>query len=129
MRENGSNTKSAVLGFLAGGIIGGSIALLYAPKTGREMRKQINKKKNEMINDAGEYIDIAKTKVVDMYSDGRDKVLDIISTGRETINEGTGKIKTAVLAGVGAFTDGASSNHRRNHRRTHTAAHSHAHKS
>jgi gas vesicle protein len=38
MEDNNRGTKGFLLGLLAGGVVGGIVALLYAPKSGRELR-------------------------------------------------------------------------------------------
>lgn len=52
------------IGLLAGAAIGGTIALLYAPRTGKESRQLIKDKATEVIDTArektGEVIDIVK---------------------------------------------------------------------
>ena len=45
MEEN-NMAKGLMIGFLAGGIVGGIIALLYAPKSGKELRNDIKLKKD-----------------------------------------------------------------------------------
>jgi gas vesicle protein len=55
------------LGVLAGAIIGGGIALLYAPKSGRETRGLIRTK-------SGEFYDVFKRKVVDVRQTVGEKI-------------------------------------------------------
>lgn len=45
MSEERGVAKGLFLGFLAGGIVGGVLALLYAPKSGKELRQDIRNKK------------------------------------------------------------------------------------
>jgi gas vesicle protein len=71
MLEEKGAAKGFLLGILAGGITGGLIALLYAPKSGRELRQDIGRKKDELIDDAEEYLDIAKNKASDIIASGR----------------------------------------------------------
>jgi gas vesicle protein len=42
------NTGSFITGLLAGVVIGGAIALLYAPKSGKETREQIRQKLDDL---------------------------------------------------------------------------------
>ena len=42
------NTSSFAKGFLLGGLIGAGLALLYAPRTGREMREEIKRRSSEL---------------------------------------------------------------------------------
>ena len=41
-RDNGINTKDFLIGALVGGIVGAVTALLLAPKSGKEMRSDLN---------------------------------------------------------------------------------------
>ena len=66
-----NSSKGLLLGFLTGGIVGASIALLYAPKRGKDLRSDIKSKAEGYRSDAEKYIDTAKEKVVeiiDIYS-------------------------------------------------------------
>jgi len=55
------------LGVLAGAAVGGVIALLYAPKSGRETRALIRAK-------SGEYYDVVKRKMGDVRHTVGDKI-------------------------------------------------------
>jgi gas vesicle protein len=44
------NLKAFGIGLLTGAIIGGAIALLYAPKTGKETRQLIKDKVTEVVD-------------------------------------------------------------------------------
>ncbi|MEO8512470.1 MAG: YtxH domain-containing protein [Ignavibacteria bacterium] len=115
MKEN-SSAKGIIIGFIAGGAIGGLAALLYAPKSGRELRKDISKKSKELINDGEEYLDSAKTKASEIISDGRKKAEEMIRDarskasaillqGRDYVTDEASRIKDAVKAGVDTFND------------------------
>jgi len=82
MDEN-KTSKGLLIGFLAGGVVGAAIALLYAPKSGREMREQIRHKKDELIDDTSEYLQIAKTKASDMINEGKRKSEELISDAKK----------------------------------------------
>ena|SRR5690349_12259921 len=123
MLEEKGATKGFLLGVLAGGITGGLIALLYAPKSGRELRQDIGKKKDELVSDAEEYYDIARTKATDIIANGRKKADELIldakakaSTiskgaermyvqGKDLVVDEASKIKDAVKAGVDSYKD------------------------
>jgi gas vesicle protein len=55
------------LGVLAGAAVGGVIALLYAPKSGKETRALIRAK-------SGEYYDVVKRKMGDVRHTVGDKI-------------------------------------------------------
>ena len=82
MDENKS-AKGAFLGFIVGGILGAAIALLYAPKSGRELRNDIRAKKDELLDDTSEYLQIAKTKASDLINEGKRKSEELISEAKQ----------------------------------------------
>lgn len=119
MSEEKGYTKGLLLGILAGGITGGLIGLFYAPKSGREFRKDIANKKNELIEEAGDYVESAKAKTSELFAggkkiaggltaDARRKASEIsqntehiYNSGKETISN----IKKAFKSGVEAYND------------------------
>lgn len=66
MQDNNksSSSSSFIKGFLFGGIIGAGLALLYAPKTGRELREEIKKRTSELKDEATKIVEqeLATTK-------------------------------------------------------------------
>jgi len=83
MSEERGMAKGLFIGFLAGGIVGGIIALLYAPKSGKELRADIKLKKDEILDDAEEYLDIAKHKAQDMINEGKKRSEELISDAKK----------------------------------------------
>jgi gas vesicle protein len=83
-RDNGSH----LVWFTAGAAIGATIALLYAPQTGRETRRYIGKKTRygrEVIAEAGG--DLAD-KGKELFEQGRrmaDQAADLFERGRKII--------------------------------------------
>ena len=77
---NKDNAIGFGIGLLTGAIIGGVIALLYAPKTGKETRQLIKDK---------------ATKVVDTL---KEKTSGVIDTVKEAASESSRKGKAAVKA-------------------------------
>ncbi len=75
--------KKIAAAFLLGGVIGAGFALLYAPKSGRETRRDIAKTarriKRETVNMVEDTID----SINDFAGDVKDKVSDIIDQGKE----------------------------------------------
>jgi gas vesicle protein len=118
--ENGMS-KGLLIGLLAGGVLGAVIALLYAPKPGKELRADIKNKAGEMIDDAEEYINVAKSKAVDIINEGKKRSENLITEARkraesllgdaekilsdakERVGTEESKLKSAVRAGAEAF--------------------------
>lgn len=69
--------------FLLGGLIGAVIALLYAPKSGRETRKDISKVARRVKKETSELIDDTIDNIHDFAGSIKDKVSDIIERGVE----------------------------------------------
>ncbi len=87
--NNGGN--GFLIGLIAGGAIGAIIGLLYAPKSGKELRDDIRLKSNEYLDDADKYIEEAKVKAKSLINDGKKKSDDLIaeakSKSKELLNE------------------------------------------
>ena len=85
-KDSGS---SSVVWFVAGAITGAAVALLYAPKSGRDTRKYLNKQtrnSREAVESGGkELMDRGK----DLYDRGRkiaDDAADLFERGRKLVN-------------------------------------------
>lgn len=124
--DNEGMAKGLLIGLLAGGVIGAIIALLYAPKSGKELRADIKKKTGEVMEDAEQYLEVAKSKAVDIINEGKKKSEQLISDAKKhagtlladaekilatakgkagTVVEEGEKVKSAFRAGVHAFKD------------------------
>ena len=104
MNEN-RNISGPIWGLIIGGALGSIIALLYAPKPGRELRSDIGKKTTEIINDSkkktGELWAGAKTKAGTMLEGAN----SFLSTGKEKILTEAEKVKEAFKAGAEAYSE------------------------
>ena len=132
MAQNDGYGKGLFLGFLTGGILGSVVALLYAPKPGRELRQDIRNKSDEYLGEAENYIEQARNKAQDLINDGKQKSEKLVSDakikvdallneaesiiaeakkkssrlvedGKEMVSKESGKIKNAVKAGVDTY--------------------------
>ena len=88
MSKNGNKANNAIW-FVVGGAIGAGIALLYAPKSGRETRRLINRKAERgklYLVDAGrDILDRGR----EIYEHGRkiaDEAQEILEKGRKLVN-------------------------------------------
>ena len=79
--ERSGIAKGLLIGFVAGAVAGAVTALLYAPKSGKELRSDIKQKANEFKDDAEK-----------RFADLRDRS-----------KEEGGSIATAFRAGVDAY--------------------------
>lgn len=134
MSRESNLSKGLMIGFLTGGIVGAAIALLYAPKSGKELRKDIKNKADEYYDEAEKYIDVAKDKASELINEGkkksevivadakrkaselyqdaekvfqgaRQKASETVNTTKETVIAESEKLKNAVKAGVDAYNE------------------------
>ncbi len=83
MAEQEESKNSFLIGFLAGSVVGAIVALLYAPKAGKELRADIRNKTNEVVESADEYISAARNKAVDIINEGKKKSEGLISEAKK----------------------------------------------
>jgi len=88
--DSGVGTGTVLLSFLAGAAVGVGAALLFAPKTGEELRGQIRDLTDDAVGKIKEYATDAQGKIRSSYEEGRDKVMEkksIISSAIEAGKE------------------------------------------
>src|SRR5690606_7349801 len=79
--------KNLLIGFLAGGAIGALLGLLFAPKSGRELREDIKNKSDEYLNEADRYITDARLKAKDLINEGKRKSEKLIADAKAKSEE------------------------------------------
>jgi gas vesicle protein len=90
--NKGISASTVFLSFLAGAAVGGGLALLVAPKTGKELREKI-----------AELTDDAVSKIKDYASEAQSKITATIEDGKELIKEKKTIISSAIEAGKEAM--------------------------
>lgn len=85
MKEELEVTKqrSILVPFLVGGLVGAGVAFLLAPKSGKDLRKDIK----------------------DIAEDTRNRVTHTIEKGKDLYVEGSAAVKSAIDAGKMAYTE------------------------
>ncbi|MBI5476924.1 MAG: YtxH domain-containing protein [Ignavibacteriales bacterium] len=119
--EKNSTAKGILIGLLIGSVVGAITALLYAPKSGKELRSDIKRKASDIADGASEYIKSTKNRTQEFINTGRSRSDQVVSDVREKAEHlmgdadkmlseireraGTesGKIKAAFKAGVNAY--------------------------
>ncbi|MCL2039654.1 MAG: YtxH domain-containing protein [Bacteroidetes bacterium] len=117
MKDDTSKVKTFLLGALIGGTVGAVTALLFAPKSGRELRRDIVDSTTDMYDKANDLIQEAKQKtnnivdsvkrqadsflhkVGDYYEDANGQ----ISTSTESVQQRFESLKDAARTGADAF--------------------------
>lgn len=90
--DRGFSAASVALGFILGGVLGASLALLFAPESGRRTRERLR----DLAADV-------RDKTVDLSEDLRDKAEDAVERGREVYEEKKSILSAAVQAGRDAM--------------------------
>jgi gas vesicle protein len=83
MAQNNGMTNGLVLGLFVGGIVGAALALLYAPKTGKELRADIKEKADDLLEEAEGYKQLAKSKVSEIVSEAKQRSDQLISDAQK----------------------------------------------
>jgi len=92
--EKGISTGTVLVSFVAGAAIGAGLALLYAPKSGSEMRETIADFAEDAVDKIKEYTKDAQEKIKSTIEDGKDAFVEkktilasAIEAGREAMNK------------------------------------------
>jgi len=89
MSEECSYSGSAIaVGFLLGGALGASLALLFAPEAGRRTRERLR-----------DWAADVRDKTSDVSAELRDKAEDVLKRSREVFEEKKSILSAAVQAG------------------------------
>src|ERR1017187_2695954 len=80
-QENGY-VKGLFIGLLDGGAVGALVALLYAPKSGKELRKDIKNKTDGDYDETEKFIADAKVKARDMMNEGKKRSEQLIANAK-----------------------------------------------
>jgi len=90
--ESYRNVYWVASSFLLGGIVGAAVGLLSAPKSGKEVRRQVKDMAGDVKGKAGDY-----------YEQIREAVTSALVEGKGLIDEKKRLITKAVQAGIEAY--------------------------
>ncbi len=87
MDDNNSNyTKGFLIGAVVGGAVGAVVALLFAPKSGKELRRDIAERTEDVVDKAQQMFNKAtgqvESGVEDVVNEGRLRAERIVSSAR-----------------------------------------------
>ncbi len=124
-RDSGDNISTRLTYLLIGGGIGAIIALLFAPKSGHELRGDIadatkkgidrSREAAQQLGDraseyyqtgkerAGEYYEATRDRASELYSQASEKVGEVAQTAREAASRQTNTVAAAIDAGKKAY--------------------------
>ena len=87
MSEENGYVKGLFIGLLAGGVVGAIVTLLYAPKSGKELRMDIKNKTDEYYDETEKFIADAKVKANDMMNEGKKRSEQLIANAKSKSEE------------------------------------------
>jgi gas vesicle protein len=90
------NTKELFISFLVGGALGGAIALLFAPKQGKQLRNDISRKTNELFEEGRKKTADLLSGAGSMAESTLDSANDFLNTGMEKLARKTEKAKNVL---------------------------------
>jgi len=85
MSENkeGSAVPTVIAAFAVGALMGAGLAILFAPRSGKETRDMIAKKGHDLKDAASEALDEGKK----MLGEAKDRANHVIASGKEAVRE------------------------------------------
>jgi len=92
--EENINTKDFLIGALIGGIIGATTALFLAPKSGKELRSDINEQAIVLKEKTEQLRDTAKTKGSELAAVAKEKTSAITQSVSKQSSELVNKVKS-----------------------------------
>jgi gas vesicle protein len=126
-RDSGENISTKLTFFLVGAGIGAVLALLFAPKSGEELRndiadatrkgidksreaaQQLGTKASEVYDatrqKAGEYYEGARETAAELYDTATSKAGEVVATTRDAVKTQAGSLSAAVEAGKKAYVE------------------------
>jgi gas vesicle protein len=82
-----SENKDTLCAFILGGLIGAALGVLYAPKSGKETRRDIKRFSEDVadkVKDLGEDFTEKGRKV---YEERKDKINEVLEAGKKAFGE------------------------------------------
>jgi gas vesicle protein len=92
-REDGGS--SFLMGLLAGTVLGAGLGMLFAPKTGAEVRKQLSEQASRLrstasdtMHQASDRLTQASQQASERFTQASDKVSQMVDRGRDVVERG-----------------------------------------
>tara|TARA_E500000331_G_scaffold343039_1_gene377411 strand:+ start:24 stop:617 length:594 start_codon:yes stop_codon:yes gene_type:complete len=82
-----NKAEGFLLGTIVGAVIAGASALLFAPKSGKEMRDDITKQTNKSKGQFQEYADLAKEKGTELKETAQKASSDYMKNAKDTYSQ------------------------------------------
>lgn len=114
--EPPANLQTRIAYFAIGGAIGAIVALLFAPKPGRELRTDLADATRKGVDrtretahtigtKAGEYYEVSKERAAELYTTASHKAGDVAEAAREHATRRGEQLSAAIEAGKQAYVE------------------------
>src|ERR1043166_6637735 len=102
-RDSGESISTRLTYLLIGGGIGAILALLFAPKSGQELRGDIADATRKGIDRSREAAQQLGDRAGELYSQAADRVSEVAQTARDAAARQSGTVSAAIEAGKKAY--------------------------
>jgi gas vesicle protein len=85
MSRDKEKLEGFLIGTLVGGLLGSALALLYAPVSGKRLRRDLSRKTEDFIEDASDYWERGKERAETFYKDGKKKADSIVDDAKKKL--------------------------------------------
>ena len=83
--KNEETPNGFFFGVMIGAVLGGVAALLFAPSSGKKLRRKISDKAEDLYEDAQDYYETGKDKAEKLYREGKEKVSGIVEDAKKIV--------------------------------------------
>src|SRR5438552_1120450 len=94
--NEGGRARSFVLGLLTGTVLGAGLGLLFAPKAGSELRRQLSDQAGSLANQASEGYRRATNSAGEWADEGKEAGKEIYGKVREAVSRGASEAQRYV---------------------------------
>ena len=102
-RAAGDDLSKQTMCFLLGGVVGAFVALLFAPKSGRELRTDIADATRKGVDSARETASVARERAGEYYGVASQRAGELAGTVREAASRRGEHLSAAIEAGKRAY--------------------------
>ena len=83
--ESSGRTTRFVTGVIVGGVVGSLTAMLFAPMSGKRLRRKITTATEDLIEDVNDYVVTGKEKADELLKEGKKKAESILHDAKKLV--------------------------------------------